>query len=159
MSLGRRIYEIRQAKELTQAQISKKTGLAVSYLSRIENDHLEPAFSTLQKIADALEVNLVDFFGYEEQKKFQDQCPISLSGQCIAEHIYAAGRKRLKIDAERYSTKQVRLLQLANYLVLFGDKKLHDLLELLFISLIKSPSVKKDREWLDKLGVSLGGRS
>ena len=156
MSLGRRIYEIRQSKELTQAEVSEKTGLAVSYLSRIENDHIEPSFTTLQKIADALEVNLVDLFGYEEQKKFKEQCPVSLSGRCLAEHIYGSGRKRLKLAAESYSPRQIRLLQLANYLILFGDKKLHDLLELLFVSLMKSPSVKKDREWLSRLSVKLG---
>jgi transcriptional regulator with XRE-family HTH domain len=156
MSLGRRITEIRLSKELTQGAVSGKTGLAVSYLSRIENDHIEPSFTTLQKIADALEVNLVDFFGYEEQKKFSETCPVSLSGQCMAENIYGAGRKRLKIDPESYSTRQIQLLQLANYLVLFGDKKLLELLELLLVSLIKSPSVKKDREWLSKLSVNVG---
>lgn len=156
MSLGKRICEIRQAKAMTQAAVAEKSGLVVPYLSRIENDHIEPSFTTLQKIADALDINLVDLFGYEEQKKFAEQCPVSLSGRCIMDRIYRSGRKRLKLSAENYSPKQIRLLQLANYLILFGDKRLHELLELLFVSLLGSPSVKKDREWLGKLSARLG---
>ena len=151
MSLGKRIRDIRQSKALTQSQVSNRTGLAVPYLSRIENDHIEPCFSTLQKISEALDVNLVDFFGYDQQKKFKEKCPVSLSGRCIAERIYAPGRKGIKLSAESYSTKQIQLLQLANYLVLFGNRKIHESLELLFLALIKSTSVKKDREWLSNL--------
>ena len=155
MSLGRLISEIRQSKGLTQAQLSSKTGLAAPYLSRIENDHLQPSFTTLQKIANGLEVNLVDFFGYEQHKRFREQCPVSLSGRCIADRIYGGGRKGLKLEPESYSPKQIELLRLSNYLILFGDKKLYDLLELLFVSLLRSPSVRKDDEWATSLSVKL----
>ncbi|MBI3950677.1 MAG: helix-turn-helix transcriptional regulator [Acidobacteria bacterium] len=153
MSLGRRIYQIRQAREMTQADLSKKTGIAVPYLSRLENDHIEPSFTTLQKIANALNVSLVDFFGTGQDKGFQEQCPVSLSGQCIMDRVYAQGRKRVKLEAESYSPQQLQLLQLANYLVLFADKKTLELLEVFFLALIGSPSVKKDREWLRKLSL------
>jgi transcriptional regulator with XRE-family HTH domain len=154
MSLGSRIYEIRQSRNLTQAQIAKKTGLAVSYLSRIENNHIEPSFSTLQKIAEALEVNLIDFFGYEPHKKPRERCPISLSGECIMNHIYSGGGKRLRIDPERYTPGQIQLLQMANYLILFGNRKMQEMLGLLLTSFLGSPLVRKDRDWLTKLTVA-----
>ena len=155
MSLGKRILEIRQSRAFTQADLSSRTGLAVAYLSRIENDHIEPSFTTLNKIADALEVNLTDFFGYQEEKRFQDRCPVSLSGRCIADVVYGTGRKRRKVSVESYSQKQLQLLQLSNYLILFGDKKLHQALELLLLALVRSPSVRKDREWLKSLSIQL----
>lgn len=155
MSLGKRILEIRQSRGLTQADLSGRTGLATAYLSRIENDHIEPAFTTLSKIAEGLDVNLADFFGYQEKKRFLDRCPVSLSGRCIAEVVYGPGRKRRKVSLEGYSEKQLQLLQLSNYLILFGDKKLQQALELLLLALVRSPSVRKDREWLKSLSIQL----
>ena len=54
MSIGTRIIQLRNEKGLTQQELSDRTGLAASYLSRIENRHLEPRPHTLRKIALAL---------------------------------------------------------------------------------------------------------
>ena len=153
MSLGNRICEIRQARNLTQSEISRRSGLAVTYLSRIENNRIEPSFTTLHKIAEALQVNLVDFFGYDERKRFQEQCPVSLSGRCMADFIYGTGRKGQKFHVESYSEKQIRLLRLSNYLIQSSDKKIQELLELLLLSLVRSPSIKKDNDWLKRFSL------
>ena len=47
---------------MTQKDISERTGLAGSYLSRIENRHLEPRPRTLRKIAAALDVPVSELF-------------------------------------------------------------------------------------------------
>ncbi len=41
MSIGSRLIQLRNQKGLTQRDLSDRTGLAGSYLSRIENRHLE----------------------------------------------------------------------------------------------------------------------
>ena len=153
MSLGYRICEIRQSRNLTQLEISRKSGLAVTYLSRIENNRIEPSFTTLHKIAEALQVNLVDFFGYDERKRFQGQCPVSLSGRCVADLIYGTGRKGQKFHVEGYSARQIRLMRLSNFLIQFSDKKVQELLELLFLSLLRSPAIKKENDLLRRLSL------
>ena len=153
MSLGNRICEIRQSRNLTQLEVSRKSGLAVSYLSRIENNRIEPSFTTLNKIAQALQVNLVDLFGFDEQKRFQGQCPVSLSGRCVADLIYGTGRKGQKFHVEGYSARQIRLLRLSNFIIQLSDKKMQDLLELLLVSLSRSPAIKKENDLLRRLSL------
>lgn len=60
-TVGKRIREIRKARNLTQRQLAEKVGINFTYLSRVENDRLDddqtPREDTLQKIADALETD------------------------------------------------------------------------------------------------------
>ncbi|MFO0983174.1 MAG: helix-turn-helix transcriptional regulator [Planctomycetota bacterium] len=151
MSLGRRICEIRQAKSISQAAVARRAGLAAAYLSRIENDHIEPSFKTLHRIAAALRVSLTDLFGYDQQKKFKEHCPVSLSGNCVGQRIYQPHADRTTTHPESYTPRQIQLLQFANYLVLFGNKRVLDTLETTFLAFLRAPSLKKNRAWLQKL--------
>ncbi|MEP3482110.1 MAG: helix-turn-helix domain-containing protein [Fuerstiella sp.] len=60
-TVGKRIREIRKARNLTQRQLAEKVGINFTYLSRVENDRLDddqtPREDTLQKIAEALETD------------------------------------------------------------------------------------------------------
>jgi transcriptional regulator with XRE-family HTH domain len=58
MVIGDRLREIREARNLSQGDIEKRTGLLRSYLSRVENGHTVPSIATLEKIASALEMHL-----------------------------------------------------------------------------------------------------
>ncbi len=58
MLIGDRIRTIREAKNLSQGDIEKRSGLLRHYLSRIENGHTVPSVETLEKLARALEVPL-----------------------------------------------------------------------------------------------------
>lgn len=58
MNLGKTIRNIRQAKGISQGDLEKRTGLLRSHISRLENGHAVPSFTTLQRIASALEVSL-----------------------------------------------------------------------------------------------------
>jgi transcriptional regulator with XRE-family HTH domain len=57
-----KIHALRKAKELTLDQLAKMTGLTKGYLSQIENSTKTPPFSTLDKIAYALRVDITYFF-------------------------------------------------------------------------------------------------
>lgn len=59
MTLGQRVRELRRQQSLTQRQLAERTGVAFSYLSKIENDKLEhtPSVKTLQDLARALSVD------------------------------------------------------------------------------------------------------
>lgn len=67
MIIGDRLRELREAKQLSQGDIEKRTGLLRYYLSRVENGHTVPAIETLEKMARALELPMYQlFYGGEE---------------------------------------------------------------------------------------------
>ena len=67
MLIGVRLRAIREAKNLSQGDIEKRSGLKRSYISRVENGHTVPAIETLEKMACALEVPLYRLF-YEGEE-------------------------------------------------------------------------------------------
>jgi transcriptional regulator with XRE-family HTH domain len=62
MIIGDRLREMREAKQLSQGDIEKRTGLLRCYVSRVENGHTVPAVETLEKLARAFEVPLYQLF-------------------------------------------------------------------------------------------------
>lgn len=57
-----KIQALRKGKGMTLDQLAKMTGLTKGYLSQIENSTKPPPFSTLDKIAYALGVDITYFF-------------------------------------------------------------------------------------------------
>src|ERR1051326_3694064 len=58
MVIGDRLKTLREAKNLSQGDIEKRTGLIRCYISRVENGHTVPTVETLEKFARALELPL-----------------------------------------------------------------------------------------------------
>ena len=54
VKIGRRLRAERTKRFLTQAQLAQKAGISQKQLSKIENDEVEPRFSTILSLADAL---------------------------------------------------------------------------------------------------------
>jgi transcriptional regulator with XRE-family HTH domain len=69
MQIGAKLREQREAKNLSQADIEKRTGLIRAYTSRVEHGHTVPSIGTLEKYANALEVPLYRFFTDEVSVK------------------------------------------------------------------------------------------
>lgn len=67
MIIGDRLRDLREAKNLSQGDIEKRTGLLRCYISRVENGHTIPAIETLEKMARALEVPMYQLF-YEGEE-------------------------------------------------------------------------------------------
>jgi transcriptional regulator with XRE-family HTH domain len=136
MSIGTRIIQLRDQKGLTQQQLSDRTGLAASYLSRIENRHLEPRPQTLRKIALALGVPMSEIFQERAPQLGTLQCLVTSSGTCILNLLHSSRGKRAPADAETYNPRQLQLLRMANYLIQTADKRLLDSLEVLLGALL-----------------------
>jgi len=66
MEIGAKIRELREAKNLSQGDIEKRTGLLRVYTSRVEHGHTIPSIGTLEKYANALGIPLYRFFTAEE---------------------------------------------------------------------------------------------
>ncbi len=62
MEIGQRIRALRKGKKLSLEEVSKRSGVALATLSRLENGKGSGTFRTHQKIADALGVALPDLY-------------------------------------------------------------------------------------------------
>jgi transcriptional regulator with XRE-family HTH domain len=58
--VGRNFARLRQAKGLTQEDVSARSGLSQQYLSGLENGRRNPTIITLHEIAEAIGVSHVD---------------------------------------------------------------------------------------------------
>jgi DNA-binding XRE family transcriptional regulator len=145
MSIGTRIMQIRNQKGLSQRELSQRSGIAGSYLSRIENRHLEPRPKTLRKIAEALGVPLAEFFQDHDQNFAGNQCLITASGRCVMDMIRPSHGKPAQPGAETFTPRHLQLLRLAAYLIQCGDTRLLDALEVVLGALLSSDRSHSDR--------------
>ena len=60
LSIGRKIQNIRERREITQDQLGEKTGINAKYISAIERGQKNLTILTLEKIAKALDVELFE---------------------------------------------------------------------------------------------------
>src|SRR5580698_10561167 len=93
MVIGDRLKELREAKELSQGDIEKRTGLLRCYISRVENNHTVPAIETLEKMARAMEIELYQLFfesnGKPQELNLPKSAAVKLSGKdsAVVVHI------------------------------------------------------------------------
>jgi transcriptional regulator with XRE-family HTH domain len=69
VDVGRRLRELRAEKGISIRALAQRSGLNVNTLSLIENDKTSPSVSTLQKVAEALQVPISTFFEIEEPQQ------------------------------------------------------------------------------------------
>jgi transcriptional regulator with XRE-family HTH domain len=60
--LGKKIAELRKAKEMTALDVCAIINMEKSNYSAIENGRQNPTALTLKKIAEAIDVSVSDFF-------------------------------------------------------------------------------------------------
>ena len=63
VKIGENLRRLRERRLLTQAQLGEAAGVNRDQVSRIERNEVEPRFSTIRKLAKALEVDPVDLVG------------------------------------------------------------------------------------------------
>ena len=144
MSVGKRILRLRLDANRTQREISEDTGLAVSYLSRLENGRITPTIPTLNKIAKSLGVNVTAFFGQEPPLESGDRCPVSTSGRCVLDQLMVGRGRKPNTQWEGYTPQQLELLRLCDYLIHTRDKEILNSLTTVLEALL-SYSGAKDR--------------
>ena len=65
--LGRRIRSLRNVKSWTQEALGSEAGINYKFLGEIERGQQNPSFNVLIKIADALNVDLMELFRLESE--------------------------------------------------------------------------------------------
>lgn len=68
-AIGRQVRSLRKRQRMTGSDLAGQAGLSVGMLSKIENGVISPSLATIQTLAHALSVPLVQLFsGYEEDR-------------------------------------------------------------------------------------------
>ncbi|HHY0467066.1 TPA: helix-turn-helix domain-containing protein [Vibrio parahaemolyticus] len=62
--MGQKIKAIRKEKKLTSEELAERSGLSVTYISRLENGKQSPTLSALYKIAKGMDTSLLAFFSF-----------------------------------------------------------------------------------------------
>ena len=65
--LGARIKELRRQAQMTQEVLAERVGLDARHLSRLEVGRHFPSLDSLERLAVALNVQLIDFFQFADQ--------------------------------------------------------------------------------------------
>jgi transcriptional regulator with XRE-family HTH domain len=144
MSIGTRIIQVRTEKSMSQRELSQRSGIASSYLSRIENRRLEPRPKTLRRIAAALEVPLSELFREGPAGQTVSRCAITVSGNCLMDMLASRRRRAARPGVESFSPRQLQLLRMANYLIQTSNTRLLDTLDVLLASLLVSTGSRRE---------------
>ena len=67
VAIGREVRTFRNLAGMTVAELSRRTGLSIGMLSKIENGNTSPSLTTLQTLSHALNVPVTSFF-----RRFED---------------------------------------------------------------------------------------
>ncbi|MEK3977544.1 XRE family transcriptional regulator [Psychrobacillus sp. FSL K6-2836] len=82
--IAKKIREFRKMKDMTLKEMSEQTDLSVGFLSQVERGSSSLAITSLKKIADALNVEMADFFQKEIEVKYthklEEQKPFQITG-------------------------------------------------------------------------------
>lgn len=62
MIIGDRLRAVREKKKLSHVELESKAGLPKTLICRIESGHTVPPLPILERLAEALDVPLVDLF-------------------------------------------------------------------------------------------------
>jgi len=62
VDIGKKIKHLRESKNISQTKLAKDSRLSQAFISSIENDHKRISLNALEKICNALKIEIVDFF-------------------------------------------------------------------------------------------------
>jgi transcriptional regulator with XRE-family HTH domain len=82
VDIGKRLRGLREAKGLRQGDVEDRTGLPQAYVSKVENGRSTPTLPVLERWAEALDVELYQFFavghGQPEAPVLPDRIPVAM---------------------------------------------------------------------------------
>jgi len=142
MSVGKALLQIRHEQGLTQRVVGERAGLAISYVSRVENNRVQPTMGTLVKLATALGVPISAIFQIGERACTpKHKCPVSSSGNCIGELIRSHHGRLPTGDKVWYGEDELQLLQMTDFLALRGSPDVRLALKTVLESLIAQTKI------------------
>ncbi len=108
--IGLRLKDVRHGLRLTLSNVSRKTGVSISNLSKIENDQVSPSFDILKKICDGLEISLEDFVRPGEKSMVSGRKTATRLGEGVH---FTSGQYDYKAHASELSHKGMVPLEMS----------------------------------------------
>ena len=68
-AIAQKLLQLRREHGLTLAEVAKRTGVSVSFLSSLERGYAKASIATLQKLARLYETNVLAFFADEDNSR------------------------------------------------------------------------------------------
>lgn len=114
-SLGKQIYMLRYALGMTQTQLANRIGSAQRSIVRLEKEEVDPRISTLQRLAEALNCELmVRFIPKKELEKFIEEKAQAKAKELLEQSIATAN---LELQKPSRDTVQIQKEQLIKTLL------------------------------------------
>ncbi|MGD2351960.1 helix-turn-helix domain-containing protein [Bacillus subtilis] len=107
MSLGQAIKLIRKDSRLTQEELAELANLSRSYVADIERGRYSPSMSTLEKIAEALNITVADILS-KDTNKFE-RYDVGSRLEDISEDLIRCGD--LMFFGEKLSPESIELIK------------------------------------------------
>lgn len=110
MLIGQKLRQLREAKNMSQGDIERLTGLIRAYTSRVENGHTVPGVLTLEKYAGALGIPLYRFFTDDQPVKKPKLLASNSDGECGNKRTDRRELRRLANAFKRMSDRDQKIL-------------------------------------------------
>ncbi len=81
LKLGEKVREIRLRHQWTLDEVGRRTGLAKSTLSKIENEQVSPSFDVVQKLAAGLDIDVPQLFVSSTTEPVSGRRAVTLASQ------------------------------------------------------------------------------
>lgn len=76
--VAKQIKTVRVQMGLTQAELARRAGISIRYLSRLETEPQNLSLDVLEEIAKALRMSPSDLLSFQKTRKAEDNSPESL---------------------------------------------------------------------------------
>lgn len=67
MDIAKRITDLKNAKGYTTNKLANMAGISQGFVRQVELGEKQPTVSTIEKICDALDITLIDFFQVDSE--------------------------------------------------------------------------------------------
>ncbi len=81
LKLGDKVRELRRSHGLTLDEVARRTGLAKSTLSKIENEQVSPSFEVVQKLAAGLGIDIPQLFQPSQEPLASGRRAVTRAGE------------------------------------------------------------------------------
>lgn len=105
LDIGNRLRRVREARALSQRQLSRLAGISNATISQIESNTINPSVGALKRILDAIPMGLAEFFAEDEP---QEQKKIFFKSSELVE--IGRGGVSYRQVAKQLSDKAIQLI-------------------------------------------------
>jgi transcriptional regulator with XRE-family HTH domain len=109
--IGPRLGALRARRGLSQGTLARRSGIAASYLSRIENGRVQPTFPTIWRLLHAMQADLTEILDPRPTVDARrGHCPLTEHGHCLLDLIRTEAEVAREPQLEFYTARELKLL-------------------------------------------------